>query len=58
MKKDDQWYYRSVCEDWSLFSPRKPKRAVLDAYDELIKKEIKTQYVNSKYVNTRCDELY
>ncbi len=39
VKKDDQWYYKNVCEDWALFIPNKPKQAVLDAYDELIKKE-------------------
>jgi hypothetical protein len=47
VKKDVQWYYRNVCEDLALFSPQKPTQTVLDAYDELIKKEIKNFIYNS-----------
>ena len=39
VKKEDQWYYGSFCQDWALFSPHKPKQEILDAYDELIKRE-------------------
>ena len=52
VKKDDQWYYRNVSENngrssQTFFSPRNPKQAVLDAYDELIKEEIKKFTYNS-----------
>ena len=52
VKKDAQWYYRNVSENngrssQTFFSPRKPQQAVLDVYDELIKKEIKNFTYNS-----------
>jgi hypothetical protein len=48
VKKDTQWYYRTVCEDWSLFIPHNPDNNILDAYNNLIKKEeIKNFTTNS-----------